>query len=142
MRTNSELLSPANRLLRHGRALWVLAYVFAKTMTLAQYRDRRAAHEKAEMLEMWSRFALFTFIGQIAAIETSGARLSKDDKICLAHCRAIVGALAMLCALAAKVRRESSGLARIIPFALLRDLKDNQALTAANNRDIGYLDSS
>ena len=109
MRTNNEHLSPAKALVMQWRALWTMAYVFAKTMTLAQYRDPRRAAEKAEMLELWSRFAVFTLIGQIAALESSGVSRSKDDDLALSHLRGLVGALAMLCALAAKVKRECLG---------------------------------
>lgn len=86
-----------------------MAVLFAKTMTLAEYRDPHRAAEKAEMLEVWARFALFTLIAQIAAIETGGANQTRDDQLCFAHLRDMVGALAMLCALAAKVKRECAG---------------------------------
>ena len=87
MRTNSEhIISRKSAAPIQWRALWAMAYVFAKTMTLAQYRDPRRAAEKAEMLEVWSRFALFTLIGQIAALEASGApRFKEDDITALAH---------------------------------------------------------
>ena len=117
MRTNSERLSPAKALLNQWCGLWAMAYLFAKTMTLAQYRDPRGAMEKAEMLGVWSRFALFTLIGQI-------------------------GALAMLRALAAKVKRECFERVGVISHAPLHEIEDCQASSATPITDIGYLDSS
>ena len=105
MRTKHELLSPAKCLMMQWQALWAMAFAFGKAMTLAQKFDPRAAAENAEMLEVWSRFAVFTLIGQVAAIEANGAAETKEDTRALAHCRAIIGALAALCLLAAKVKR-------------------------------------
>ena len=138
MSTNSEQLSPAKALLVQWRALWAMAYVFAKTMTLAQYRDPRRAGEKAEMLEVWSRFALFTLIAQIAALQTKG----KEDAQDIERLRAIVGALAMLCALAAKVNRECFERARFTVRMMMHKLEDHHALPRAITIDLGYLDSS
>ena len=115
MRTNSEHISPAQTLFLQWYALWETAFAFARTVSLAQYRDARRAGEKAEMLEVWARFALFSLLSQIAALKTNGSPNTKDDARYLAHLRAIVGALAMLCLLAAKVKRESAG--RINVFA-------------------------
>ncbi len=142
MRTNDELISPSKALLNQWCGLWAMAYLFAKTMTLAQYRDPRRAIEKAEMLGVWSRFALFTLIGQIGALESRSAPLSKQDKTSLAHCRAIVGALAMLCVLAAKVKRECFERVGVVSLAPLHEIEDYQASSAKPITAIGYLDSS
>ena len=121
MRTKSEYISPAQTLFLQWYALWETAFAFARTVSLAQYRDARRAAEKAEMLEVWSRFALFSLLSQIAALETNGTPHAKDDTRYLAHLRAIVGALAMLCLLAAKMKRESAG--RINVFASSESVK-------------------
>ena len=114
-------------------------------MTLAQYRDPRAAAEKAEVLEVWSRFALFTLIGQIAAIESSDAQITREDKTSLAHCRAIVGALAMLCALSAKVKRQCLTAIKSIGLHALsyeRSRDHSFAPSFQLGLDLGYFDSS
>ncbi len=115
MRTKSEHISPAQTLFLQWYALWERAFAFARTVSLAQYRDARGAAEKAEMLEVWSRFALLSLLSQIAALETNGSPNTKDDARYLAHLRAIVGALALLCLLSAKIKRESAG--RVNVFA-------------------------
>ena len=105
MERRTTSLSPAKALLIQWRALWAVAYAIGKTMTLAQYRDPRRASDIAEMLEVWTRFAIFTLIGQIAVLDANCEEDAKD----ISHLRGIVGALAMLCALAGKVRWECAG---------------------------------
>lgn len=142
MRTKSEHISQAQTLFLHWYALWETAFAFARTVSLAQYRDARRAAEKAEMLEVWSRFALLSLLSQIAAIETNGSPNTKDDARYLAHLRAIVGALAMLCALAAKVRLENAARERVfaMPSFSAREhltLKFDSIIS-----ELGFLESS
>ena len=142
MRTYHEHISPAKALLIQWRVLWAMAYMFAKTMTLAQYRDPRRAGEKAEMLQVWSRLALFTLIGEIAALETRGVPCSKEDDFSLSHLRAIIGALAMLCALAAKVKRECAGRAEFAAQTARHYHDDNSVNAFESIYEVRYLDSS
>ena len=142
MRTNSEQLSPAKTLLLHWRALWAMAYAFAKTMTLAERRDPRRAAEKAEMLEVWSRVALVTLLGQIAALEAGGHTQAQEDDTALAQCRAIVGALAMLCAVAAKVKCACLERTESVARAEPRRCAGSHDLPRATVYVVDYLDSS
>ena len=104
MRTNSEHISPAKALLIHWSRLCGAAFETARALLLASRCDpRRAAHEAA-LLETWTRLALFMLLGEIAAIQ-AGSALTKDDQRALSECQVIVGALAGLCLLCAKVQR-------------------------------------
>ena len=141
MRTKNEHISPAKALLVQWRALWVMAYVFAKTMTLAQYRDPRRAGEKAEMLEVWSRFALFTLIGQIAALEAHGAPQTSGDVRAHEHLRAMVGALAALCLLATKVKQDCIGRIMLFAESLSAERRSPQSILSPIATP-GFLDSS
>ena len=105
MRTKAEQFSSTTVLLLRWWALWRIAEAFARGILRAKKFDPARAAEEAAQLEVWSRCALFTLLGEIAAIETSDTGLSKQDSKDLAHAKGIVGALAMLCALAAKVKR-------------------------------------
>ena len=142
MRTNCELLSPAKTLLLHWRALWAMSYAFAKTMTLVERSDPRRAAEKAEMLVVWSSFALVTLLGQIATLEASNHTRAQEADTALAQCRAIVGALAMLCALSVKVKRACLERTEFVARAEPRRFVGSHDLPPATVYVVDYLDSS
>ena len=119
MRTKSEQLSPLTRLLIQWLALWQAANACGRTMNMvAKFNPMRAARE-AEQLELWSRFALFALLDQIAAL---GPPQTQEDAATSSRLYAIAGALAALNLLAAKVRRECAG--RALVWTAYREISD------------------
>lgn len=145
MRTKSEHISPAHLLALQWFALWHAVSEFAYGVSLTKKFDPPRAAREAAKLEVWTRFALFSLIAEIAAIETGDTPLSLQDRTHLSHARGIVGALAMLCALAAKMKRGS--LARMNGFvhgAVNQSPARHNRVAALPQQhvDISYLDSS
>jgi len=141
MRTNNEQLSSVAALFLRWWALWHIAMTLARGVAMTKKFDPARAAKEAAQLEVWTRCAIFALLGEIAALEAGEAPLSKQDKVHLFHARGTVGALAMLCALAAKMRRESLGAAGFAARTL-HEVDENQAPSAIIIRNIGYLDSS
>ena len=84
------------------RAIAAMAFVDARQLALFQKIDRARAAHLAELLEIWTRLAMFMLIAQVAALKPN----CKEDEIHISHLRGIIGTLAMLCAFAAKVKRQ------------------------------------
>ena len=145
MQTQGTHLSPATTLFLQWLALWRTAMGFARRVALAKKFDPVRAAREAEQLEVWARFCLFTLIGQIASLEANGAALSKEDRKLLSHCRAIAGALAMLCLLAAKMKRDSAGRIGLKLLGTPHNVEcidHNSDFDWANTCAFKYLDSS
>jgi len=79
-----------------------------RQMSLENKRDPRAAVQTAEMLEVWLRFALFTLVGELAALQADGEdHWRHSDEV--QYLRQITAVLAALALLTAKIKREASG---------------------------------
>jgi len=138
-----EYISPVMALIIQWRALALMAVAMGRKMSLETKRDPRAAVQTAERLEVWLRFALFTLVGELAALHADGEdHWHHSEEV--QYLRQITGALAALALLTAKIKR---GAVKRLGGVTFEDLSivahrgRAMSLGAATQCDFGFLDS-
>ena len=105
MRTNNEHISPVKALLQSWRALGLRAVLHAREVSLCVKIDPARGVIKAEMLEVWLRFALLTLVGELARLNADGEDHAQySDEI--QHLRQIAAALAGTLIIVARMKRQ------------------------------------
>jgi len=105
MTQNIASLSKVQSLILQWRALALMAVAMGRQMSLLNKVDPRGALQIAELLEVWLSFALFTLVGELAAMQADDDdHWQHSDEV--QYLRQITAALAALAMLTAKIKRQ------------------------------------
>ena len=111
----SNDLSPVKLLIVQWRALAKIVVALAREIALLEKFDPQRGALKAEMLEVWLRFALFNLVAQVAALH---AEAEDPDDPNIHYLHKIAVCLSMLLVIVGHLKRKCLARSRFAGWAL------------------------